>query len=79
MRSTLTGTRECEMQHLFKATGRCDEVASHRVVTDHGEERLACQTWIDYFLHQRGKCLRCRKPLVWCWKVQRLGVARVDR
>ena len=74
MRSMETGTRRCEMQHLFKETGRCDGDASHRVVTDHGQERFACQTWVDYFQHCRAKCSRCRKPLVWCWKLEPVGV-----
>lgn len=70
MQSTEIVTRRCEMQHVFKASGKCDGEASHHMVTDHGEERFACQTWVTYFQHCRGRCSRCRKPLVWCWKLQ---------
>lgn len=75
MRSIQTVTRSCEMQHLFKETGVCDGGASHRIVTDHGEARFACATYVEYLQHCRSRCSRCRKPLVWCWKVDALAHA----
>lgn len=65
----------CELFHAEKGTGHCTGVPAARVTNDHGRSHVVCGPMAKFLLHAKGRCSKCRKPLVWCWNVNELEPA----
>lgn len=72
MPSTQTAKNGCEFHHYDRESGRCTGDTAAHIIDDHNRRRAACAPMVEFIIHAKGKCSKCRKPLVWCWTVQEM-------